>query len=320
MATEKAAADKIPAKKEIRKGPKIVGRLVLGVVAAAAVVGGALWTIDTVAYVGTDDAAVDAKQVKLSSKTLGRLAAVRAEEGVRVEQGAVLAVLDATDLKAQEAQAQASLAYARKNLALAEVNIRKAKDDAERLDRLFASGAATRENRDHASSAYEAARAQYDIAQAQIDTARAQLGVLEAQLLNTEITSPISGTVVKIPLSEGDVVQPGQTIMSISKLDDLWITANIEETKIGKVRPGAKVKIEVDAYPGTEFEGKVESIQSGIVAPAFQIGEFTKTTQRIPVKIRFAADGSTEGLTLLPGMSAVVKIRTPASLPEFLER
>jgi membrane fusion protein (multidrug efflux system) len=74
----------------------------------------------------------------------------------------------------------------------------------------------------------------------------------------------------------------------------------------------------IDAWGNRTFRGKVELIRSGIVAPAFQIGDFTKTTQRVPVKIRFT--DPIADLNLLPGMSAVVKIRTKAKLPSFLEK
>ena len=92
----------------------------------------------------------------------------------------------------------------------------------------------------------------------------------------------------------------------------------MEETDIARVKSGAQVRITVDAFGRREFPGTVEMIYAGIVAPAFQIGEFTKTTQRIPVRIRFA-DG-TDSLRLLPGMSVEVKIRTPTEVPGIVPR
>jgi membrane fusion protein (multidrug efflux system) len=123
--------------------------------------------------------------------------------------------------------------------------------------------------------------------------------------------------VEKITLNAGDLAQSGQTILSVNNLESVWVTANLEETKIGKIVVGAEVRINVDAYNGRPFQGEVEMIRSGIVPPAFQIGEFTKTTQRVPVKIRF--DAPLEGATLLPGMSVEVKIRTTTKLPPFVE-
>lgn len=315
-ATEKDGTAAVATKKKIRKGPKLVGTIILVIVALGAVIGGSLWAVNTIGYVGTDNAAIDGNQVKLSSRMLGRISAILATEGQQVKQGDVLVTLDATDLRAQEAQAQAALAFARQNLVLSKINLDKTRDDSVRIQGLYKNGATTRENYDHSISALDAAEAQYTLAQTQVDTALAQIGVIKAQLLNTSLITPISGTVDKISMVIGDVVQPGQAILSVNNLDDMWVTANLEETKINKIAVGSAVTMTVDAIGGRVFHGTVELIRAGIVAPAFQIGDFTKTTQRIPIKIRFTEPIT--GITLLPGMSVVVKIRTTASLPAFM--
>jgi membrane fusion protein (multidrug efflux system) len=142
--------------------------------------------------------------------------------------------------------------------------------------------------------------------------------VIEAQLLNVRIDSPIDGTVDKVTLNAGDLAQPGQTILSVNNLDSIWITANYEETKVGRIRPGARVLVSVDAYPDRAFEGKVELIHAGAQPSAFQVGDFTKTTQRVPVKIDLSSP--LDGATLVPGMSVEVKVRTDAVLPAFAEK
>jgi len=308
----------------IRKGPRVLGTLILIILILAGISFGAVRGLEALKYVGTDDAAVDCKQVNISSRILGRIESIRAEEGQQVREGDILITLEAADLHAQETQAQAQVAYARQNLVLAGISQDKARDDADRIQNLYNNGAATRESWEHAKSALNAARAQVSLAQAQVDTSLAQLGVIESQLLNTRIRTPMDGTVYRVALSAGDVVQPGQTILSVNNLEDIWITANMEETKISRVRPGARAVITVDALGRRTFSGTVEMIRSGIVAPAFQIGEFTKTTRRIPLKIRFdtpvAAESGAEGTPLVPGMSAEIKIRTPRPLPEFLDR
>lgn len=313
-----AAGTKNGAKKEIRKGPKIVGTIILIVLVIVGLCAGTVWGIDAIKYVSTDDAAIDGQQIKLSSKMLGRVSAITVIEGQHVESGDVLVTLDATDLRAQQTQAETSLAYARQNLALAKINLDKTRDDSVRTQNLFKNAAATRESYNHAKSAFDSAQAQLTLAQAQVDTSVAQLGVIKAQLLNTSLSTPISGTVDKITLVVGDVAQPGQTILSVNNLDDIWVVANLEETKIGRIQSGARVKMTVDAHGSRAFEGKVEMIRSGIVPPSFQIGEFTKTTQRIPVKIRFV--NPSPGTLLLPGMSVEVKIRTTSPLPAFMDK
>ncbi len=298
-------------KRKGRRAPIILGALILLVLLGVGLSFGTIWILDSINYVSTDDAAIDGDHVNVSAKTLGRIKSVLVEEGSEVEAGQILVLLDDVDLRAQEAQSTSSLNYARENLVLARVNLEKTRDDFNRTDTLFKGGAATREQYDHAARALETANAQYSIAQAQVDTANAQLGVIEAQLLNTRITAPISGTIVKKPLMPGELVQPGQTIFSINDLEHLWVTANFEETKISRIKVGAPVKITVDAYSSYPFHGRVLQIGAAILPPPFSIGEFTKTTQRVPVKIELG--NRPADIVLLPGMSAEVKIEAPSS-------
>jgi membrane fusion protein, multidrug efflux system len=296
----------VAAKKKRRRGPRVVGLVVLVVLLAAGVYYGRSWLIDTLTFVSTDDAFIDANHVTISAKMLGRIQGITAVEGTQVQPGQVLVTLDDTDLRAQEAQAGAALNYAKQNSVLSKINLDRTQDDFQRTATLYKSGATTREAYEHALKALDTANAQFAITEAQVETSNAQLRVIETQLLNTRITAPIAGTIAKQSLMQGDVVQPGQTIFTVNDLSHVWVTANYEETKIGRIRVGAPVQITVDAYRARLFTGKVLLIGSGIVAPPFSIGDFTKTTQRVPVKIQF--DAIPEGATLLPGMSVEVKI------------
>jgi membrane fusion protein (multidrug efflux system) len=306
-------------KRKGRKAPIVVGALILLILLGVGITFGTFWIIDSINYVSTDDAAIDGNHVNVSARILGRIESVTVAEGDEVESGQLLVLLDDTDQRAQEAQAASSLSYARENMVLARVNLDKTREDFNRTDSLFKTGAATREQHDHAASALETANVQYSIARAQVDTANAQLGVIEAQLLNTRITAPISGTVSKKPLMPGELVQPGQTILSINDLKHVWVTANFEETKIDRIDVGAAVDITVDAYSSRAFGGRVSQIGAAIVPPPFSIGEFTKTTQRVPVKIEFTS--IPDGVVLLPGMSVEVKVKAPpVGRPSWLPR
>lgn len=293
-------------KKKGRKAPIIIGTLVLLLLLGVGIVFGAIRAVNTINYVSTDDAAVDCDHVEVSAKMLGRIKDVMVQEGNEVEAGELLVLLDDLDLRAQETQAASSLNYARENLALARVNLDKARADFNRIDKLFKGGAATSEQHEHSASAMKTSNVQYAIAQAQVDTANAQLGVIQTQLLNTRVTAPISGTVSKKPLLPGTLVQPGQSILAISDLRHVWVTANFEETKIERIKTGAAVDITVDAYSSYSFSGRVSQVAAAIVPPPFSIGEFTKTTQRVPVKIEF--NKLPDGVSLLPGMSVEVKV------------
>lgn len=320
MSSEEKTGKAENTKKQVRRGPKIVSRIILIAVLGAGAWYGYVKITDMVRYVSTDDASVKGEQYKMSSRMMGRITKIAAEEGDSVKAGDNLVFIDDADLKAQEAQAKASLSYAEKNLELSRINLNRNREDYNRVKGLYENGAATKESYDHAVGALNTAQAQYNVTLAQIETSRAQIGVIEAQLLNCVIATPIGGTVDTIPLAEGDLAQPGQTILTVNNLDNIWVIANIKETEISRIEKGAEVKITIDALRNVPVAGVVDEIYAGIVAPAFQIGEFTKTTQRIPVKIRFKGEVgelNNSGLRLLPGMSVEVKVS--AGLPAFLQ-
>jgi membrane fusion protein (multidrug efflux system) len=267
--------------------------------------------------VSTDDAFIDANPVTVSSKIPGRIVMLAADDGDSVSQGELLVQLDDSDLLAQKARAEATLHYVKANVPLAKVNLDKAQDDYNRAQIQFKGGVITQERFDHASKALEAAKAQYEIAQDQVKSSQAELTVIETQLQNTRIQAPSPGVVAKKWVMPGDVVQPAQPIYTIYNLRDVWITANFEETKIRKIALGDSVSISVDAYPGRKFAGKVilfgaaAASQFSLIPPNNASGNFTKVTQRVPVRISLdslpAAHSS--GPSLLPGMSVTVKIR-----------
>lgn len=125
------------------------------------------------------------------------------------------------------------------------------------------------------------------------------------------IKSPLSGTVIKKIANEGEVGVPGQPVAMVADLGSLYITANIEETKLHKVKAGQRVEFTIDGFPGAKFSGQVSSIGDATVStfsllPAQNTGgNFTKVVQRVPVKISIK---DYEGKRLLPGMNAIVRI------------
>lgn len=125
------------------------------------------------------------------------------------------------------------------------------------------------------------------------------------------VKSPISGTVIKKIGNAGEVGVPGSPIAMVADLSSLYITANIEETDLYKVKAGQKADFTIDSIPGVKFEGKVVSIGEATTSTFSLLpsqntgGNFTKVVQRVPVKIGIK---SYQGRRLLPGMNAVVKI------------
>ncbi len=277
------------------------------------------WFVYLRGYVSTDDAYIDSDPVTLSSKILGRISQLTVDEGDSVNSGQLLIQLDDSDLKAQKAQAEANLSLAEQNVPLAEINLQKAQDDFDRSSIQYKDNIISQEQFDHAKKALETARAQSNVARAQVASSRAQIDVIDTQLKNTQIISSINGIVAKKWLMPGDIAQAGQPIFTIYDLENTWVTANFEETKLSLIHPNDVVDVSVDAYPDLHFEGKVILIgaaaasQFSLIPPNNASGNFTKVTQRVPIKISLNKTSLNLGqdkLILLPGMSAEVRIHT----------
>jgi membrane fusion protein (multidrug efflux system) len=149
-------------------------------------------------------------------------------------------------------------------------------------------------------------------ASAAIAAARANLAAAQLQLSYTEIVAPLDGVVTRKAVEVGNIVQPGQGLMTVIPLQDVWVTANFKETQLARVRPGQRAEITVDMY-GRKVGGRVDSIAGAtgsrlsLLPPENASGNFVKVVQRIPVKILVDRDDS---LTLRPGMNVDVTIFT----------
>jgi membrane fusion protein, multidrug efflux system len=290
------------------------------IILIAAIIG-VYWYIGQLGYVTTDDAYVDGNQLSVSSKILGRITDLKVDEGDSVKQGQLLVQLDPTDLQAQESQAKAMLALDQESITLAKVNVEKAQDDFKRAQTQFKDNVIPKEQFDHMQKALEAAKAAYNISISKVGTAQAQLKVIKTQLQNTEIFSPMDGVVAKRWVLAGDVVSPGQPIFTIYNLKDVWVTADLEETKLGSIHLGDTVDISVDTYPDQNFKGQVFQIgsntasQFSLIPPSNASGNFTKVTQRVPIKIsikpvtKAGQQDPPKNIKLLPGMSVEIKVK-----------
>jgi membrane fusion protein (multidrug efflux system) len=292
----------------------VIPFLLLALIAAA---GAVYWYVRIRGVIATDDAYIDGNRAAVSAKILGRIVELAADEGDTVQQGQLLVRLDDTDLLAREGQAQASLGLAQENVQVSAVEVQRARDDFDRAATQIRSNVIPQEQYDHAKTALDLAEVRRRVALAQVQTARAELQVVETQLANTVITAPLTGVVARRWVLPGDVVQPGQPIFAIYDLSNLWVTANFEETKIGRIQAGDLVTVSVDAYPDREFTGKVlwlgaaAASQFSLIPPSNASGNFTKVTQRVPVRISFdrTEPGSDDPLMLVPGLSVEVSIR-----------
>ncbi len=286
-------------------------------------------------HVSTDDAQVDGHIIPILPKVGGFVAEVRVQENQNVKTGDTLVVLDDRDFRSRLAQTEADLAallatvssrtrvgQAEAAVAQAQANAIKAHADLERLEPLAQQDIVSKQQLDAARAATVAADAQLASAQAALVGADARVAAARAardqaalQLSYTRLVAPTSGVVSKKTVEVGQLVQPGQPLMSVVPLDDVWVVANLKETQTASVSPGAAVDFTVDAYPGRHFAGRVESLapatgaKFSLLPPDNATGNFTKVVQRVPVRIRLGQPND-RAHPLRPGMSVDVTITT----------
>ena len=149
-------------------------------------------------------------------------------------------------------------------------------------------------------------------AEAAAQKSKATVEQAQLNLGYTRIVAPVDGVVAKRSAQPGQYVSPGQQLMAILPLDDIWVTANFKETQLQNMRPGNPVEIHVDAYERT-YTGHVESIAGGtgavfsLLPPENATGNYVKVVQRLPVRLRLDK-GQDPDRRLRPGMSVVPKV------------
>lgn len=320
-----------PAKKNSRRTVfMIMGVILLGLL----IFGARKWWWGR-SHVSTDNAQVDGHIVPVLPKVGGFVAEVRVEENHNVKAGDTLVVLDDRDFQARLAQTEADLAallatvssrtrvgQAEAAVAQAQANATKAAADLARIEPLAIQNVVSQQQLDAARAAAAAAQAQLAATQAALVGADARVAASRAardqaalQLSYTRLTAPMNGVVSKKTVEIGQLVQPGQPLMSVVPLEDVWVTANLKETETADVTPGDSADITVDAYKGRHFHGHVESLSPAtgakfsLLPPDNATGNFTKVVQRIPVRIHL--DDPVDPAHLLrPGMSVVATIKT----------
>ncbi len=202
---------------------------------------------------------------------------------------ATAAAVDAA--RASVAAAQEQVTQARSKVAQAEASVKSAQTWPQQM-------AATR------------ARAQASEASAQKSKASLEQAQLNVQY--TTIVAPVSGVVGQRSVQVGQYVAPGQQLMAIVPLDNIWVTANFKETQLKKMRPGQFAQVSVDAY-GREYNAHVDSIAGAsgarfsVFPPENATGNYVKVVQRIPVKVVFDKGQDPQHL-LRPGMSVEAKV------------
>lgn len=206
------------------------------------------------------------------------------------------------------------------------IRLNQAKTDFHRYEQLYAQKAVTRQQYDNAKADYEATRAKYDMLvrqkrstslvkdeqtqrleqnQTNIEVTQAAQHLAELNLSYTVIVAPCNGVTSKRAIQEGQLIQPGQTLLSVVDHDSVWVIANYKETQTRHIDEGMPVDIEVDAVPGITYQGRVATLSSAtdaqysIIPQDNSAGNFVKVEQRIPIKIVFTGENRREDMDRL---------------------
>ena len=298
--------------------------IVAGVFVLAAIIWVLLWVFVFSTREKTDNAYVGGNQVAISAQVPGTVVAILADDTQRVEAGQVLVKLDNTDADVRLQQASSALAQAVRQVrqqtdsassadaqvAKAKVDLKKAQADLARRQPLIAEQAEAPEVVQHLRDGVDQAQAALDAAQAQaqaahaaiegtvvtnnpaVEQARANFRAAWIAAQRNSIYAPVTGYVAQRSVQLGNSVQPGQQLMTVVPLHDLWVDANFKENQLRHIRVGQPAKIESDVYGGSvEFHGKVIGLGAGTgsvfsLLPAQNAtGNWIKVIQRVPVRI-----------------------------------
>jgi membrane fusion protein (multidrug efflux system) len=208
----------------------------------------------------------------------------------------------------------AALAAARAStatVAAATANVDAVRESVAQARSVVASAQANYRTAQTAPKQVAATRARALSAQATVEQKRAGLDQAKLNLLYTQITAPVAGQVNKTVVP-GMNVQPGQQLLTVVPLDDVWITANFKETQLRHIHPGQHVEVYVDST-GRTYQGHVDSI-AGATGPLFSLfppenatGNYVKIVQRIPAKI-VLEPGQNHDRQLRPGVNVAPKV------------
>lgn len=274
---------------------------ILGIVVLAIAGAGAYFGIQHLLYVSTDDAQVGAHVTMLSSRVNGTIQKVLVDENQAVKAGDVLAQVDTSDMANAAEASEAQVASLEARVKEAEVNYRRSTE-------LFKTQAIPRERFDAAVAGYRELAAKLKAAGAQLEQAKLNVSY-------TRIVAPMDGKIARKSVEPGQYVPAGQPLFGFVASSERWVTANFKETDMPSLTVGKHVSVQVDAIPGRQFEGQIESISPStgavfsLLPPDNATGNFTKVVQRVPVRIKLVNISADDVEKLHAGLSATVDVR-----------
>jgi membrane fusion protein (multidrug efflux system) len=328
MATEPMTATSAPAtvrrKIQLPSGKGALKTILMLVVPALLLLGGGYYWLTSGTSVSTDDAQIKQDIVSVSPQVNGQIVEVLVRNGAKVKRGDLLFRIDPKPYRVALEQAQAQLANAQlettqlrtqaagtgADITGSEANLKIKQNAFARQEALLKQGFTTRADYEDALNEVKTAQQQLADAKAraanahaalapageqpQIAQARAAVDKARLDLERTDVRAPMDGVIENADnLQVGQMAVTGVGALSLVHSMSAWVEANFKEKDVGRMVPGQKAEIEVDAYPGQKFEARVQSIGAGTgsefsLLPAQNAnGNWVKVTQRVPVRIAF---------------------------------
>ncbi|MBM3245766.1 MAG: efflux RND transporter periplasmic adaptor subunit [Candidatus Omnitrophica bacterium] len=230
---------------------------------------------------------IEATEVRLSFRVSGKIKELLTDEGRRVKKQEVVARLETDELEKIKNEAEASLKAVEYQYALD-------KADADRAENLFTAGSISAQKRDLAKARADADKANAEAMRASLELASTRLGF-------AELASPLDAFVMVKSAEAGEVVQAGSTIFTITDLQDIWLTAYINETDLARVKLNQPAQIRADTYPNKNYKGRISFISQEAEFTPKQI-QTTEERVRLVYRIKIQVDNAS--LELKPGMPA----------------
>jgi HlyD family secretion protein len=294
---------------------------------------------------------IDVRQVNLSFKVAGRIDTLAVDEGDPVKAGQVVATLERRyfedDLRLARAQRDATaatlrrlengsrpeeIAEARAVVAERRATLARATEDQDRAERAYNTGAASKQDLTLARATCEEAQARLkaaeqslrlaelgpreeDIAQAraQLQAENARVVVAERNLADSELCGPNDGFILTRAREKGAIVQPGETVFTLTLATPVWVRTYVNEPDLGFVRPGMAATVTTDSAPARPYQGHV-----GFISPTAEFTPKTVETRELRTdlvyRLRVIVDNPDGGLR--QGMPVTVRLALPGPRPK----
>ena len=230
---------------------------------------------------------IEAAEIRLSFQVPGKIDKLLVDEGMSVKKGDILARLDKEELAKIRQQGLAAFEEAKAVFLLSEKEYK-------RMQNLFNDNVISVQDRDVAQN-------KFDIAKAKLEAAQHTLDLADIRLRYADLISPVDGFVITKSAEAGEVMQIGSTVFTVLDLNDVWLTAYINETELGRVKLNQHVDIKTDTYPQKTYKGRISFISEEAEFTPKQI-QTTEERVKLVYRIKIVVDNT--ALEFKPGMPA----------------